>query len=81
MKIYLGGEKKPTDSPAIKNLQTSIHVLWQHLSGYINTSPKKNWGKKAGILTDTNLRAGTLFLPLKIYLKYFEIQKKKMCGH
>lgn len=79
MKIYLGG-KTTTDSPAIKSLQTSIHVLWQHLSGYINTSPQKNWGKKAGILRDTNLRAGTLFLPRKGYLKYFEI-KKKMCVH
>lgn len=44
------------DFPAKKSLQTSVSVLWQHLSGYITTSPKKNWGKKAGILTDTNLR-------------------------
>ena len=76
VKIYLG--KKTTGSPAVKNLETSVGVLWQPQNVYVNISPKKNWGKEVGVLTETDLRAGPFFLPaMDSLLNVLRFKKKK----
>lgn len=74
----ISGEKT-TGSPAVKNLETSVGVLWQPQNVYVNISPKKNWGKEVGVLTETDLRAGPFFLPaMDSLLNVLRFKKKNV---